>query len=212
MPKQVGRPRGRPKDEGKRDAILDAARSLLLARGLEVTTEEIAAQAGVAKATLYANFSDKDDLIEAVIRRESDRTVTDEDFERSRSGPAEVALAEYGKRYLHFINQRETLGWDRLISLAAARNPELPRRFFSAGPGRGQKMLTGIIDAAMERGELKKGDASAAADDLAGLWIGFTNLEIKLGARPPLSPAEINARALRGVQLFTLIYGTTNAD
>jgi TetR/AcrR family transcriptional repressor of mexJK operon len=166
----------------------------------------------VAKATLYANFSDKDDLIESVIRRESDRTVTDEDFEKGRSGPAEDALTEYGKRYLHFINQRETLGWDRLISLAAARNPELPRRLFSAGPGRGQMMLTAMIEAAIKRGELKKVDASAAADDLAGLWIGFTHLEIKLGARPPLSPAEIDARVLRGVQLFMLIYGTTNAN
>ncbi|PAT22552.1 hypothetical protein CJ430_31925, partial [Klebsiella pneumoniae] len=34
------------------------------------TTAEIASVAGVAKATLYANFSDKEHLIEAVLRLE----------------------------------------------------------------------------------------------------------------------------------------------
>ena len=50
-------------------AILQAARKLFLEQGTEVTTAEIARVAGVAKATLYANFSDKEHLIEAVLRR-----------------------------------------------------------------------------------------------------------------------------------------------
>jgi hypothetical protein len=40
------------------------------------------------ESELYANLSDKDDLVEGVIRRESDRKVTDGDFEKGRSGPA----------------------------------------------------------------------------------------------------------------------------
>ena len=63
------RPRGRPKDDSKRVALLDAARALFLSRGPEVTMEEIAATAGVAKATLYAKFTDKESLVEAVDRK-----------------------------------------------------------------------------------------------------------------------------------------------
>src|SRR3546814_20076088 len=75
-------PRGRPKDDAKKTALLDAARSLLLARGPDVTIDEIAASAGIAKATVYANFAGKNALIEAVIRRESDMTITAEQLAR----------------------------------------------------------------------------------------------------------------------------------
>ncbi len=66
---ETPRQKGRPKDPLKTQAILQAARKLFLEQGLEVTTAEIARVAGVAKATLYANFSDKEHLIEAVLRR-----------------------------------------------------------------------------------------------------------------------------------------------
>ncbi len=66
---ETPRQKGRPKDPLKTQAILQAARKLFLEQGTEVTTAEIARVAGVAKATLYANFSDKEHLIEAVLRR-----------------------------------------------------------------------------------------------------------------------------------------------
>lgn len=65
---ETPRQKGRPKIV-ENQAILQAARKLFLEQGLEVTTAEIARVAGVAKATLYANFSDKEHLIEAVLRR-----------------------------------------------------------------------------------------------------------------------------------------------
>lgn len=200
------RPRGRPKDGSKREALLKAARQLFLMRGVDVTTEEIALEAKVAKATLYANFSDKEELIEAVIRKESDRTVTNEEFEKSRAMPIETALTAFGIRYLNFINQRESLGWDRLIASAAVRNPELARRFFAAGPGRGQTILRNMIASAMDRGELDQADPETAADDLSGLWLGFVNLEVKLYSREPLTKPEIERRVARGIQLFLSLY------
>lgn len=66
---ETPRQKGRPKDPLKTQAILQAARKLFLEQGTEVTTAEIARVAGVAKATLYANFSDKEHLIEAVLRQ-----------------------------------------------------------------------------------------------------------------------------------------------
>jgi TetR/AcrR family transcriptional regulator, mexJK operon transcriptional repressor len=211
MAKHVRQPRGRPRDDSKRGALLRAARRLLLAKGLDVTTDEIAAAAKVAKATLYANFADKQELVEAVIRRESDRTITDEEFEISRAMPIEAALLGFGVRYLKFINQRDLLGWDQLIASASAHNPSLSQRFFAAGPGRGQSMLSALIAEAIDRGELQATDPVAAADDLSGLWLGFVNLKIKLRARAPLTGSEIEARVSRGLRLFMTIYGRPNA-
>lgn len=129
------RQKGRPKDPLKMQAILQAARKLFLEQGTEVTTAEIARVAGVAKATLYANFSDKEQLIEAVLRRESDLTISDHDFAQRHHLPLVEVLTAFGNRFVRFINQRELTGWDRLIASAALRHPELPGRF--TPPGRG---------------------------------------------------------------------------
>ncbi|UNK39993.1 TetR/AcrR family transcriptional regulator (plasmid) [Shinella sp. H4-D48] len=204
------RSRGRPKDHAKITALFDAARDLFLTRGIDVTLEEIARHANVAKATIYSRVASKEELIEAVIRRESDLTITDDEFHASENLPIKEALVAFGARYLKFINGRELHGWDRLMASASAAHPDLPRKFFDAGPGRAQKMLVEIIGNACARSELPALDSGVAADDLTGLWLGFVNLEIKLGAREPLTDAEISQKVSRGVDLFLKIYGTSD--
>jgi AcrR family transcriptional regulator len=55
--------RGRPRSEKARQAILDAAIELLLARGLEaVSMDEVADHAGVSKATIYRWWPTKETL------------------------------------------------------------------------------------------------------------------------------------------------------
>jgi AcrR family transcriptional regulator len=59
----------RPKSEGKRNAILDAATRLFAERGLAAApTSEISKRAGVAEGTLFTYFETKDDLINALYR------------------------------------------------------------------------------------------------------------------------------------------------
>ena len=47
--------------------MLDAARTLIDAKGDDFTTQELAAEAGVALQTFYRYFSSKDELLLAVI-------------------------------------------------------------------------------------------------------------------------------------------------
>ena len=59
----------RPKSEGKRNAILDAATSLFAERGLAAApTSEISRRADVAEGTLFTYFETKDDLINSLYR------------------------------------------------------------------------------------------------------------------------------------------------
>lgn len=201
------RGRGRPNDPRKREALLDAARELLLDDGPDVTMEAIAAKAGVAKATLYAKFPDKEAIVEAVLRRESDRTITDEQLSESLAMEVDEALIAFGLRYMTFVNERRLGGWDRLIAAMAMRHPHLARRFFDLGPGRGRALLTKIIEGGITKGSLKQESAADAADDLLGLWLGFTAVEINLFARKPMSPSELAERVNRGVKLFMRLYG-----
>jgi TetR/AcrR family transcriptional repressor of mexJK operon len=203
----VKRAPGRPSDPTKREALLEAARELLLEQGPDVPMEAIAAKAGVSKATLYARFADRKALVEAVLRRESDRTITDEQAVESLSMDIEPALIAYGLRYVAFINDQQLSGWDRLISTIAMRHPEVSRRFFDLGPARRQSHLTAIIQNGVDKGQVNTSSAAEAASDLVGLWLGFTGIEINLLARAPLSPEEISHRVIRGVALFMCLYG-----
>jgi TetR/AcrR family transcriptional repressor of mexJK operon len=59
----------------------------------------------------------------------------------------------------------------------------------------------------METGQLTASDPVQAADILTGLWLGFVNLEIKLGVRPPLTKAEMEDRVNLGIRHFLKIHG-----
>lgn len=200
--------RGRPKDNAKKTAILDSARNLFLAKGPDVSLDEIAASSGVAKATLYAKFTDKKALIEAVIRRESDLTVTEDQFTNFSQIPISDALYTFGLQYLKFINNRDLLNWDRLISSLETQHSDLQKRIFDLGPGRGQNLLTKLIEQAVAKGQLPPCDSTQAADTLTGLWLGFVNLEIKLGVRPPLTDIEMEERVKRGIENLLKILKT----
>jgi AcrR family transcriptional regulator len=61
-------PRRRADAERNRLAILAAAADVFATGGLDVGIDEVAARAGVGKATVYRCFATKDDLIAAVVR------------------------------------------------------------------------------------------------------------------------------------------------
>ena len=72
---------------GARNRILDAAYELFLQRGIrDVGINELITRAGVAKATFYAHFTSKDELVHAYLERcHQDMTV-------------EAIIAETGRR------------------------------------------------------------------------------------------------------------------
>lgn len=64
-----GRARRRVPDPSARLRIIAAARGLFLRRGfLRVTSDDIAAEIGISKATLYKVFSSKEEILRAVVR------------------------------------------------------------------------------------------------------------------------------------------------
>lgn len=55
--------------EDRRESILDAVVPLLLSRGGDITTKDIADAAGIAEGTIFRAFADKDELIHQAVSR-----------------------------------------------------------------------------------------------------------------------------------------------
>jgi AcrR family transcriptional regulator len=69
---QAGAPEGarsrEPRSTKKRRAIVEAARALFLRKGYVATSmDEIAADAGVSKQTVYSHFADKEGLFTQIV-------------------------------------------------------------------------------------------------------------------------------------------------
>lgn len=59
-----------------RQALIDAAQRLFTSRGLSVTLDDIAAEAGVNVATAYRNFANKSELVQAFLQQITDQAIT----------------------------------------------------------------------------------------------------------------------------------------
>src|SRR6516164_8593225 len=65
------RMRGARAKEGRREAIVDAAAALFAARAIdELTMDEVARRASLAKGTLYLYFATKEELFLGLVERE----------------------------------------------------------------------------------------------------------------------------------------------
>lgn len=125
-----------------REAIVDAARILFLRNGYAATTmEQIAAQAGRTKRTVYNNFADKSALFTRIV---SDVIVYAEDFARAldvefESGltPANLssALHDLGVRLALAIARPDVIALRRLLIAEAREFPELAPDYYRRAPG-----------------------------------------------------------------------------
>ena len=79
---------GRPKDLGKRAAILEAAKRLFSDQGFDgASMDQIAAEAGVSKLTVYSHFGDKEALFSAAVRAKCEEMLPDDLFAQELKGP-----------------------------------------------------------------------------------------------------------------------------
>src|SRR5678815_6014191 len=73
---------GRPKDLGKGAAILEAAKRMFTVHGFDgVSMDQIAAEAGVSKLTVYSHFGDKETLFAAAAKAYCDQQLPSSLFE-----------------------------------------------------------------------------------------------------------------------------------
>ena len=180
----VGKTAGGRKQQAqaRRQAILEAALSVFAARGYEAARlDDVAAQAGVAKGTLYLYFKDKQDLFEELVRG----AVTPIMDRVSAPNMRATQILE-----LFFaLFRKEVLGTNRklLLRLIIAEGPRFPaiaafyhRKVIAPGIS----LMRAVASEAVARGEFSS-DAAARFSQLivapllvAVIWDGlFSEIE-----------------------------------
>ena len=90
------------------DALLEAAKAVFAASGVDAPVREIATRAGVGVATVYRHFPLRSDLIAAVLRREIDACAAAAAVLTREHEPGE-ALARWLRRYTGFVATKRGL-------------------------------------------------------------------------------------------------------
>jgi len=162
----------------KTEAIMDAAGRLFREHGYgAVSMDQIAREAGVSKATVYAHFESKDRLFAAMIHNGC--RVYAEGIMPALTEMEDVraALTQICREIERFLLAPKTLGIYRVIIAEGPRFPELVQAFIEQGPLPFSKMLAAFFEAANRRGVLDVPNPLLAASQLVWLVRGPLYLE-----------------------------------
>jgi AcrR family transcriptional regulator len=198
---------GRNDGGAKRRQIMDGARAAFLAAGFDgASMNDVARSAGVSKGTLYAYFSSKDELFEAIIRAEyaqaAERLCT-----FKREGDVKEMLTDFGVRLLGRMSEPATLALARVVIAATGKFPNVGRAFFEAGPLFGATRLAAELGALERAGALRIPDPERAAWQFVDLCQSYVYKRLLFGVVDSLRPEEIEAAVNAGVEVFLKAYG-----
>lgn len=199
--------RGRPRDPERVRRILAAAQAHFNEHGLErASVDAIAADAGVAKMTVYSNFGSKERLFQAVVRDRTDSVVAGVPGGALDPDQPEKALLAIGTRFLALARGDDALGAMRSVYGVAGAQPEVCLGFYKDGPERVNGELAAYLRRAHSAGTLKVRDPLQAADLFLSMFLGSGHIRGLLKLDMP-DTRENKALLREAVRVFLAAYG-----
>lgn len=173
---------GRPKDMGKGSAILEAARRLFTSFGFDgASMDQIAAEAGVSKLTVYSHYGDKETLFAAVVKSYCDQQLPDALFQSQPDLPLRERLLRVARAFFTMISAPEAVAGHRILCSPRMADSPLPRLFWEAGPQRVQDAFAELLHRRVDAGELEIDDVPRAAAQFFTLLKGEPHARMVFG-------------------------------
>jgi TetR/AcrR family transcriptional repressor of mexJK operon len=192
-----------PEKGGKAAAILAAAERAFLAAGFgAVSMEQIAREAGVSKATVYAHFAGKEELFGAVVADVSARRFHDFSVEALDPVDIENSLRLLVMRFLNLVLSPEAIAVNRIIIGEVARFPVLGEVFWAAGPERTRAQIETFLSRADAVKTLAVPDPRLAAEQLVALARGEIHLRSLLRLSDPANERALSEATISTVATF----------
>lgn len=198
---------GRPKDLAKRAAILDAAKRLFVLQGFDgVSMDQIAAEAGVSKLTVYSHFGDKDILFAEAVRAHCERGMPVRLFEPDPETPLRERLLAIGEAFVSMIMSPEAIAGHRILCSPQLSGSGLPELAWKAGPLRTKTAFTELLERRIAAGELEIEDPARAAGHFFTLLKGDLHAQAVFGYCCGSVDETPQAHAASVVDLFLRAY------
>ena len=193
---------GRPKDLGKRAAILETAKEMFIELGFNgVSMDGIAAGAGVSKLTVYSHFGDKETLFFEAIQAKCVEMMPDDLFVTDSEGPLREQLRGIGHAFFALISSDEAIATQRMM-MTPETDDRIREMFWQAGPKRTESALAEFLEARAARGELAIDDPRLAARQFFCLIKGEVHLHMMCGLCRAPGKLDTAAHVVASVDFF----------
>lgn len=188
--------------------ILDAALTIFSQKGfVAASMDDIAAEAGLTKPTLYQYFPSKDELFTAMMTQERDHML--ESFEYPSASGMVAELYAFSWHYADVVLRPDMLNLARLIIGEAQRLPDVGRAYQASGPDRVLAGMINYLERQRTKGRLVFDEAELAAEDLWGLILSAPrNKALHIPDAVP-DRATIERYIRNGLGVFLRAYSTT---
>lgn len=168
--------------ERNREQILKAAGAAFASAEADVSMAEIARQAGVGSATLYRNFANRRELLEALYVGEIDAVC---EAARTIEGASPGAAFEaWLRRFYTYFTSKQLVASE----LLARSGPDAP--VFGAGYARVINAGQPLLDAARESGEIR-GDLTL--EQILDMLVAIAKIPGDAGYRAPILETALAA-------------------
>lgn len=192
----------------KYDQVLDGARTVFLRDGFErASVDDIAREAGVSKATIYAYFPDKQLLFLEVARCECQRQTEEAEASVDGNVPVRVMLTIAAERIASFLMSEFGQRMFRIVVGEGERFPGLGREFYEYGPGLIHDRLVHHLRCYVDGGQLKIEDFDLAADQFAQLCKASIHEKLIFGMAQSITPEDVHRSVCGAVEMFLARYG-----
>ncbi|MEW2492030.1 TetR/AcrR family transcriptional regulator [Streptomyces nodosus] len=194
----------------KREAIMDAATRVFLAKGYSgAGMDDIAKLAAVSKQTVYKHFADKEKLFAEIVLATTDRVdaMVDLVADIPADGEAlEENLGRLSRQFLTALTRPEVLQLRRLIIANADTFPELGAAWYEQGFERVLATLAATFQRLADQGLLRIADPELAAHHFSGLLLWIPVNKAMFHGSPQHTQDELDRCAAAGVRAFLAAY------
>ncbi|MEV3926850.1 TetR/AcrR family transcriptional regulator [Actinomadura coerulea] len=200
----------------KRQAILDAAFTVFARAGYaQAGVDMIAAEAGVAKATVYSHFGDKENLLREAIAVSADQALADNlaavDQLTDRGTDLRATLEGVGLRLLQCYCDDRSWALRRLLSAEINQFPDLLDIIHTRASDRITEALADRLARLTVVGHLHTPDPLLAAEQFFALLCGPMDKRARLGTRR-VPNAELRALSRAAVSTFLQAFAPKSTE
>ena len=201
-------------DPAKRNQILDGAKRCFMGAGFEASSmNDITAEAGVSKGTLYVYFKDKEDLFGALVDREKSAVMGAARKEIERPGTIAEQLHRFGTYVTARLTSDEVIRAQRMVLGISERMPDVATRFFGSDAFSAHLIVRDYLDQKVAAGVLAVEDTDLAARQFLELSMASIYKRRLFGNLPEPVPLPEIARVVdKAVDMFLSYYAVPKVD